>query len=266
MNKLFRFTASVALLVILGSPLPVRAQTTHTVTVGDNFFSPSSLTIAQGDTVRWVNAAGGMQHNVTSNTGAWAPSTTAASFTFEVTFNQVGTFPYVCTLHPNMSGAITVQATPPPDETFFINEGLNDVWSTPGKNGQGILFAVFPVVEVMFSAWFTYDSEQPPASNTAELGAPDQRWLTMQGSIAGSTDTANLQIYYSTGGIFDTASPAPGNAIPIGTMTIEFHDCASATATYSIPDLGMNNITIPLVRNVADNIALCEQINQAMQP
>jgi len=54
-------------LAALSLASPLMAQTTHTVTVGDNFFSPANLTIQAGDTVRWVNAGGGNPHNVTQN-------------------------------------------------------------------------------------------------------------------------------------------------------------------------------------------------------
>lgn len=79
------------------------------VTVGDNFFSPSELTIQAGDTVRWINAAGGAPHNVVSNDNRWEPSPTASSFQFELVFNDPGEFPYNCTLHFGMDGTITVQ-------------------------------------------------------------------------------------------------------------------------------------------------------------
>ncbi|HKX56945.1 MAG TPA: plastocyanin/azurin family copper-binding protein [Xanthomonadales bacterium] len=400
MNMRFFSPATLVLILLIFLAPNVLAQTTHTITVGDNFFSPENLTIQAGDTVRWVNAAGGMQHNVTSNSGAFAASQTSAGFTFEVTFPQAGSFGYQCTLHSGqMSGTITVQGVYTPEAeielqsvtvlnegsaqqnalqatggdnskpqafvqgdeieieavmrnngdagsggfnityyastnttindadtalgtfavsaigagasrtqvdlvdvpgslsagqyyigaivaftddspgnntdvdpqsitvtvagTFLINSGLNDVWATPGKNGQGILFAVFPDAEVFFSAWFTYDSTRPPNGATSVLGQPDQRWLTMQGGFAG--DTANLVVYYSTGGVFDMASPAPGNPVSIGTATIVFHDCGSATLTYPIPALGLQN-TEPLVRIVADNIPLCEEINNALQP
>lgn len=100
-----------ALLVSLALLRPFGAQAAiHEVTVGDNFFSPSELTIQPGDTVRWVNAAGGNIHNVSSDTSAWAISPTATSFTFEVVFNSPGEFPYRCTIHGTaMSGSITVQ-------------------------------------------------------------------------------------------------------------------------------------------------------------
>jgi len=397
MNLHSDFVRRILLILGLAMPLVAHAQTTHVVTVGDNFFSPSQLTIEVGDTVRWQNAAGGNQHNVISSNGAFASSPTASSFTFDVTFNQAGTFNYDCSIHAGMAGTITVQAVASAAEIelisvsvenesaalqnmqqasggagsskteafvagdpieieavirndgnassgafnityyasvnsiinvsdtalgtfpvadlaagvtrsqqnqvsvpgslaagqyyigaivsfsdsssannvavdnvpvsivgpFFINAGLNDVWATPGKNGQGILFAVFPNAGVFFSAWFTYDSVRPPQGNTAVLGEPDHRWITMQGSFAG--DTASLQIFVTTGGIFDSEEPAPGAAVAIGTMTIVFHDCGNATASYSMPGLGLSS-TIPLVRIVSDNIALCEEINNALQP
>jgi hypothetical protein len=147
-------------------------------------------------------------------------------------------------------------------DLFLINAGLNDVWASPGKDGQGILIAVFPDAGVFFSAWFTFDSERPPPSATAILGEPGQRWITMQGDWAGNT--ANLEIFSSNGGVFDSASPPTIN-VAIGTMTIVFHDCGNATASYSIPSLGLMN-TFPLIRIVADNIPLCEEINSALQP
>ncbi len=145
---------------------------------------------------------------------------------------------------------------------FSINSGLNDVWATPGKNGQGILIAVFEEAGVFFSAWFTYDSTRPPDNATAVLGKADQRWVTMQGEFEG--DTAELVVYESTGGMFDMASPAPGNPIAIGSAKIVFQDCGSATLSYEIPDLELEN-TEPLVRIVGDNIPLCQEINNALQ-
>lgn len=101
---------ALGLALILFSFSPAALAAVHEVTVGDNFFSPSELTIQVGDTVRWINAAGGNSHNVNSTTGAWAQSTTAPSFEFEVVFNSPGSFPYNCTVHPaQMNGTITVE-------------------------------------------------------------------------------------------------------------------------------------------------------------
>jgi plastocyanin len=97
----------IVIFTLLSQPMDVLAQTTHDVTVGNNFFSPANLTIQVGDTVRWTNAAdGGPPHDVT---GSGFASVTAESFTFQHTFTQPGTFNYVCTVHSSMTGTITVQ-------------------------------------------------------------------------------------------------------------------------------------------------------------
>jgi plastocyanin len=99
---------SCLLAALLTVPAQTLAQTTHNVTVGDNFFNPSSLVIAVGDTVRWNNAAGGAFHDVTADDGSFG-SVTATSFTFERTFNTVEEVDYFCTVHPTtMQGSVSV--------------------------------------------------------------------------------------------------------------------------------------------------------------
>ena len=99
---------------------------THTVMVGQGgalAFSPANLTIAVGDTVRWVWGSGG--HSVVSgtngsannkfcspsNTGCDNPPLSNSGATYEHTFTQAGTFPYYCSVHFSlgMTGTIKVQ-------------------------------------------------------------------------------------------------------------------------------------------------------------
>ncbi len=98
----------VSLLSAVVAPVIAVAQTTHDVTVGNNFFSPANLTIQVGDTVRWTNPQdNGPQHNVT---GDGFGSVTAESFVFSHTFTEAGTENYLCTVHPaTMTGVINVQ-------------------------------------------------------------------------------------------------------------------------------------------------------------
>jgi plastocyanin len=51
-------------------------------------------------------------HNVTFNAVAGAPPSilgTNMNTTIAVTFATAGTFPYQCTIHPGMTGTVTVQ-------------------------------------------------------------------------------------------------------------------------------------------------------------
>lgn len=142
---------------------------------------------------------------------------------------------------------------------FRITNGINDAWYNPATNGQGLLITVFPVIEQMFLAWFTYDTERPPEDVTAVLGEPGHRWLTAQGPYSG--DTATLTISVTKGGVFDAAEP-PASTDPAGdgTMTIEFSDCTEGLVSYQITSLGISG-EIPIQRITDDNVALCEIIS-----
>lgn len=82
------------------------------VTVRDNSFSPSALTVDAGTTVTWV-WDGNSPHNVTwSGPGAPAASATQSAGTYERMFDAAGTYDYYCTIHgtptSGMRGSVTV--------------------------------------------------------------------------------------------------------------------------------------------------------------
>jgi len=139
---------------------------------------------------------------------------------------------------------------------FGINAGMNDAWYNPATNGQGFLVTVFEDAGLVFLAWFTYDVERPPEDVTAILGDPGHRWVTAQGPYEG--DTATLDVYISSGGVFDSPEPVVPAPVKDGTMTIKWNDCTSATLTYDIASAGQGEI--PLQRIVNDNVALCEAL------
>jgi plastocyanin len=81
---------------------------TFDVAVGPGFsFNPSSVTIAPGDTVRWVWQ--GAAHTSTSNTNTgpevW-DSGILSTGTFSHTFTTVGDWPYYCSLHSFPGGTV----------------------------------------------------------------------------------------------------------------------------------------------------------------
>jgi len=95
-------------------PPPPPANVTWTVTMSNFKFVPSTLTIAVGDTVKWVAESAG--HTTTSGTngvkdGKWDSGTVATGNTYSFVFTQAGTYPYYCTPHwaLGMTGTITVK-------------------------------------------------------------------------------------------------------------------------------------------------------------
>jgi hypothetical protein len=110
MKSSFSYKAKFLLLffftVSFFSPLCAIAATTWEVQVLDpRSFSPNNLTIEVGDSVRWVNAAGGSAHDVIADDFSFA-SPTASSFTFTKTFNSIEEILYHCSVHsrPASSG------------------------------------------------------------------------------------------------------------------------------------------------------------------
>jgi plastocyanin len=76
-----------------------------TVTIQDMAYSPDTLTVQAGTTVTWVWRDGAIAHDVK---GDGFKSEVVSEGTFGHRFDRPGTYDYVCSLHPNMTGTIEV--------------------------------------------------------------------------------------------------------------------------------------------------------------
>jgi plastocyanin len=73
-------------------------------------FTPGTLRIARGDSVRWVWKDDPTPHNVRSRgTNRFQGSGTRTAGSHRVRFNRAGTYRYVCTVHIGMDGRIVVR-------------------------------------------------------------------------------------------------------------------------------------------------------------
>ena len=105
-----------------GGGATARAAANVTITARDFFWSPDTVAIQVGDTVTWTNAQG--FHNVLlgdsrlnqpgfPNDPAWNPPP-------QRTFNEPGSYTFVCEVHPGMTGTVNVaggEPTPTPTPT-----------------------------------------------------------------------------------------------------------------------------------------------------
>ena len=155
--------------------------------------------------------------------------------------------------------AVSTDAVAPAPDNFVMNAGLNDAWYNPLTDGQGFFITVFPDLNLVNLAWFTYDTELPEDESSANLGSAGHRWLTALGPIEG--DTAILNIDIASGGLFDTATEVEHTSPPgsDGTITLTFSDCSSGLVEYNIPSINRQG-SVPIQRVANDNIALCEAL------
>ncbi|MGK5088047.1 hypothetical protein WDW86_10860 [Bdellovibrionota bacterium FG-2] len=78
---------------------------------GDTAFGVNPLEVTQGTTITWENADT-TEHIVTSDNAVWPPITLVPGDKGSVTFSNLGTFRYHCSIHPDMTGTINVVAPP----------------------------------------------------------------------------------------------------------------------------------------------------------
>ncbi len=75
-------------------------------------FSPQTLNIPAGTTVRWTNNGG--SHSTTSDTALWDSGVLSVGGQFSYTFNTPGTYTYHCLVHPgSMTATINVLPSVP---------------------------------------------------------------------------------------------------------------------------------------------------------
>ena len=96
--------------------LPRPSTPTVDVEMQDYVFAPASVEIEVGTTVRWTNR-GQAPHTATADDGSFDTGQIAFGASAGHVFASAGTFTYLCTLHPDMRGTITVVAAASPAPT-----------------------------------------------------------------------------------------------------------------------------------------------------
>ena len=98
-----RLAVAAALSLYLGTAHAEESKVTI-----DNFtFSPAEVKVKVGDTVTWTNHDD-IPHTVVS-AGKFRSKAMDTDGTFSFTFTTAGEYKYFCSLHPHMTGAITVE-------------------------------------------------------------------------------------------------------------------------------------------------------------
>ena len=88
----------------------VARQGGATVSMIDYAYQPASVQIDAGQSITFTSDGPDEPHTATASDGSFDTGEVAVGGSATVTFDQAGSFPYVCTLHPNMKGTVTVLA------------------------------------------------------------------------------------------------------------------------------------------------------------
>jgi len=95
---------AIAMTAMAGSAMAADA----TVEMQDFDFDPQTVTIDVGDSVTWTNT-GAAPHTATAQ-GEFDTGILNAGESDSVTFSEAGSFDYICTVHPQMTGTVVVEA------------------------------------------------------------------------------------------------------------------------------------------------------------
>jgi plastocyanin len=107
-----------------------------TVVLEDIVFKPKRITIEVGETVLWQFKDKGIKHNVVAEDRSFK-SATKDTGNYRRTFRAAGTYPYVCTLHPGMTGTVVVTAAVSDDTTSTSTSTSTTTTSTTTGAGTG---------------------------------------------------------------------------------------------------------------------------------
>lgn len=114
MLKIIFLISVIFLSFLIFLPKPVESGDPSVNVIIQNFqFSPSTLTIAPGTTVTWVNNDS-ISHTTTADNmsaaESWDSGTINSGQSYSKTFNQAGVYTYHCNIHTYMKGTIQVVA------------------------------------------------------------------------------------------------------------------------------------------------------------
>jgi hypothetical protein len=163
---------------------------------------------------------------------------TCSSGTFDYTLDdgRTGTIP-LQRLLPNVDCVST--GTPTNPRSDF---GYTGAWYNTDTAGQGMLIEVNPADAQVFAGWYAY------AADGEGQGEAGQGWFSAQAPYTVGERTIELQVFASTGGVFDTGGGV--STTPVGTATLTFTRCTEGTFDYTFTagEMSGKTGTIPLTR------------------
>lgn len=108
-RALLRRAIGAGVVVLISTRARVAAAADAEVVIDNFTFSPTPLAVTVGTTVTWVNHDD-IPHSVVVPDLKVKSHPLDSDDSFAYKFEQVGTFDYICGLHPHMHGQVVVHA------------------------------------------------------------------------------------------------------------------------------------------------------------
>lgn len=227
-----------------------------TIEIQDLAFVPQNRTVNMGDIVTWMNNDT-TSHTSTSGQGGtpdgmWDSGALAPGASFSRTFDLAGTFPYLCSFHPFMTGSITVvqpQSNPP---TVSITSPANNAsFAAPGNvtieaAATAAGGATIAQVEFFDAANSLGIDTSSPYSVVANLGAGTHSLTAKATDSAGATAVSSVVTVSVGGGGTKIDDPIP-EKIQKGNITIELEKIATGLISpigMAAPDDGSGRLFV----------------------
>jgi plastocyanin len=116
-------------------PATATAAASTGVTIKNFKFTPGTSSVHVGDTITWTNQDIA-PHTATAKDGSFDTGTINQNKSGSHTFAKAGTFPYICSIHPNMKGTVTVLASSTSGGTNTGSSGANGTGSTANPSAS----------------------------------------------------------------------------------------------------------------------------------
>src|SRR3954453_12756702 len=203
-------------------------------------FQPPNVTISPGDSVRWEFDQATDTHTVTSNSSNWtldqqrAPNGAAIT----QTFTTPGVYSFLCKLHSNMSGSVTVSAAGPTLSKVLVFS------KTAGFRHDSIPQGIAMIQALGAANGFSVDATEDGAQFTdANLAQYDVVvFLSTTGDVLNDAQQTAFEHYIQAGGGYvgihaasDTEYTWPWYGQMLGGY-FRNHPAGTPTATVAIED------------------------------
>ena len=255
--------------------------TSATVTIGDDFYQPTSVRIATGGTVTFRNT-GGDEHSATSS--EFDTGVLGGGASVRKTFVSPGTFDFLCIFHSDMRGTVEVVAadggaaappeapratpaptptpTPVPAPTADSTPNLVDAPAEVAVDAADFEFRP-TTIDVAAGGRVTWtNAGVAPHTVTGSTGMFDSGMLAAGATFAQTFDTpgsydyvcavhpemsATIRVVAATAGAGDTVAAAPTSVAPAG----DTDPAAAARPAADVSGLAGIVVTVTLVSTAA---------------